>query len=75
MARTTFARSVVQDSAARRLALRPPMRDGDRLKLSAEFEMKAYRALADGEVRPIARIRSAATTGTRPIDIAVQVEG
>ena len=45
-----------------------------RLKLSAEFELKAYRTLADGEGRPIAHIRSAGRTGARPIDIAIQME-
>lgn len=45
-----------------------------RLSLSAEFEMKAHRALADGEGRPIAHIRSAGSTSDRPVDISIQVE-
>lgn len=49
-----------------------PAADKRRLKLRAEVELKAVRALAEGEGRPIARIRSAGSAGTKPIDIQVK---
>ena len=45
-----------------------------RLRLRAELEMKAVRALAEGEGRPIRHIRSPGSASERPVDIDVIAE-
>ena len=44
-----------------------------RIQLRAEIELKAVRALADGEGQPIQRLLSPGSSGGRPVDIVVQV--
>ncbi len=51
-----------------------PATDRRRIALRAEFELKAQRALAEGEGAPIQHIRSPGSTSDRPVDIQMQVD-
>jgi len=44
------------------------------IQLRADYELKALRALADGEGAPIRHIRAPGSSSTRPVDIRPQVD-